>query len=38
MGVEDYDKISVKKQSHTSSILNNSDVDIEMLKKQIMKK
>lgn len=38
MGVKGYDKISIKKAVKTSSILNNDDVDIEMLKKQIMKK
>ena len=38
MGVEDYDKISVKKHSSTSSILSQNDEDIEKLKKQILKK
>lgn len=38
MGVEDYDKIAVKKSKNSSSILNTQDIDIEKLKKQIMKK
>ena len=38
MGVEDYDRISVKKSSNTSGILNAEEIDVEELKKQIMKK
>lgn len=38
MGIEDYDRISVKKGSASSSILNKNDVDVEKLKKQILKK
>ena len=38
MGVEDYDKVSVKKPSSSSSILSQEEVDVEKLKKQILKK
>ena len=38
MGVEDYDKISIRKTSSTSSILSKNDNDVEELKKQILKK
>lgn len=38
MGVEDYDKISNRRSSSQSSILNNSDYDAEELKRQILKK
>lgn len=38
MGVEDYDKISTRKSSNTSSILSRNDMDEEELKKQILKK
>nr|WP_295161577.1 PHD finger domain-containing protein [uncultured Methanobrevibacter sp.] len=37
MGVEDYDKIKIKKSTNSSSILTNND-DEEELKKQILKK
>jgi hypothetical protein len=38
MGVKDYDKISVRKSSNNSTILNQNDVDVEELKRQILKK
>ena len=38
MGVEDYDKIMVRKSSLSSSILANNKEDVEELKKQILKK
>ena len=38
MGVEDYDKVPVRKVSNTSSILSHDEVDVEELKKQILKK
>ena len=38
MGVEDYDKISTRKKSRSSSILSQNDRDVEKLKKQILKK
>ena len=38
MGVEDYDKISTRKNSGSSSILNKKDFDEEELKRQILKK
>ena len=38
MGVEDYDRISTRKSSNQSTILNKSDYDVEDLKKQILKK
>ena len=38
MGVEDYDKIMVRKSSGSSSILANNKEDVEELKKQILKK
>ena len=38
MGVEDYDRVAVKKPSASSGILNRNDYDAEKLKKQILKK
>ena len=38
MGVKDYDKISVRKSSNSSTILSQNDVDVEELKRQILKK
>ena len=38
MGVKDYDKISVRKSSNNSTILNQNDVDVEELKRRILKK
>ena len=38
MGVEDYEKISTRKNSSSSTILNKDDYDVEELKKQILKK
>ena len=38
MGVEDYDRISTRKSSNQSTILNKRDYDVEDLKKQILKK
>ena len=38
MGVEDYDRISTRKSSNSSTILNRNDDDVEKLKKQILKK
>ena len=38
MGVEDYDRISIRKTTNSSSILSKDDVDAEELKKQILKK
>ena len=37
MGVEDYDKISLRKTSNSSSILSNNDQDVEKIKRQILK-
>lgn len=38
MGVEDYDRISIKKTSGSSGILASNDDDIEKMKKEILKK
>lgn len=38
MGVENYDRISTRKTSGSSSILNKKDYDAEELKRQILKK
>ena len=38
MGVEDYDRIAMRKTSNSSTILNRNDDDVEKLKKQILKK
>ena len=38
MGVEDYDRISTRKTSNSSTILSQNDYDVEELKKQILKK
>ena len=38
MGVEDYDRIAIRKSTNSSSILYQNDQDIEKLKKEIMKK
>ena len=38
MGVEDYDRIALRKTSNSSTILNRNDDDVEKLKKQILKK
>ena len=37
MGIEDYDKVSIKKSSISSSILNTKDLDVDELKKQILR-
>ena len=38
MGVEDYDRIALRKTSNSSTILNRNDDDVEKLKKQKLKK
>ena len=38
MGVEDYDKIAMRKNTNSSSILSKKDQDVEKLKREILKK